>query len=162
MTVPHPQPTDFEIRRIPYLLTYPLRTAILWPNHPSEVPLAADPTGLHYGLFLASDSSTPVSVISLFIESPPASDFTPQQQSKGKIARFRKFATAAEIQGKGYGGALLSHVFEDAKRNERITGVWCTARVNQVGFYEKRGMSVVEGSESDQKGVKHVRMVMEL
>ncbi|KAJ3182324.1 hypothetical protein HDU87_008486 [Geranomyces variabilis] len=138
-------PQFIEIRRIAYQETYPLRSAILWPTDPSQVPLPTDPDGIHFGLFTSSAASaSPISVISLFLE--------PDSQ-----ARFRKFATAAEAQGKGYGSQLLDHMLSEAAR-QGVKRIWCTARTNQTGFYAKRGMSIVDGTESLQKGVAHIIM----
>ncbi|KAI8587893.1 putative acyltransferase [Geranomyces variabilis] len=137
-----------QIRRITYQETYPLRSAILWPTDPSQVPLPIDPEGIHLGLFTSAISISPISVISLFLE--------PNSQ-----ARFRKFATAAEAQGKGYGSKLLNHMLTEAAALG-VKRIWCTARTNQTGFYAKRGMSIVEGTESLQKGVAHIIMEKKL
>ncbi|KAJ3161336.1 hypothetical protein HDU86_007118 [Geranomyces michiganensis] len=137
-----------EVRRIAYQETYPLRSDILWPHAPSEVLLSADPEGHHWGVFIPT-SPTPVSIISLFIEEPHTQ------------ARFRKFATAAEVQGKGYGTLLLDHMFREAAAMG-VTRIWCSARTNQIGFYTKRGMRTIAGTESSKKGVDHIHMEKDL
>ena len=97
-----------EIREIKAEDTWPMRHKVMWPDQPLDyVILPQDEEGLHYGLFKEDKL---ISVISLFIN---------QEE-----AQFRKFATATEAQGKGYGSALLHHwqwqTFGTASCRERV------------------------------------------
>jgi len=118
---------SFQIETIAADKTWALRQHVMWPNKPVEyVQLSNDDTGLHYGLFVDQDM---VSVISVFI-------------NKDK-AQFRKFATQAKQQGKGYGSALLKHVFKVLKK-QQIKTIWCNARLDKCGFYQHFGMHKTE------------------
>ncbi len=88
------------------------------------VKLTNDEKGIHYGLFVDSEL---ISVVSLFI--------FPEQ----KTAQFRKFATLKNYQGKGYGSQLLNYVINEAK-GQKITKIWCNARIEKIAFYKKFGL----------------------
>ncbi|KAG5463592.1 MAG: hypothetical protein BJ554DRAFT_6248, partial [Olpidium bornovanus] len=135
----------YTLREIPHEATYPLRLSVLWPDDPSQVPLPGDPGGVHFGAFVhGRDPAAPDGVISLFVSSSSSSP-----RSAGKVAaQFRKFATHPDVRGRGIGSALLDRVAEVA-RAKGAELLWCNARVEQRRFYEKRGMEVVPGSESD-------------
>ncbi len=65
--------------------------------------------------------------------------------------RLRGMATLDEYRGRGVGKNLLNEAFLVIK--ERQGGVlWCNARTNAIGFYEKLGFSVV-GEEFEIEGV---------
>lgn len=101
----------------------------MWPNKPFDyIKLEADEKGRHYGLFVNKEL---VSVISLFID------------EKDMDAQFRKFATLASYQGKGYGTALIKHLFSElAPLN--VERIWCNARIHKAEFYERFGMTQTE------------------
>jgi GNAT superfamily N-acetyltransferase len=104
--------------------TYPLRHQVLWPDKPLEfVKVPDDEVGFHFGYFVDGEL---VSVISLFI-------------NEQKVARFRKFATHPDFQRKGIGSQLLQYIFEKAVAWE-TTQIWCDARLDAKGFYERFGM----------------------
>ncbi|KAI8589493.1 hypothetical protein BDZ88DRAFT_132819 [Geranomyces variabilis] len=84
-------------------------------HRPKSGSFTQGPEGLHFGLFTSSTSTSPASVISLFLE--------PNSQG----ARFRKFATAAKVQGKGYRSKLLDHMLTEAVALG-VGRIWCTAR----------------------------------
>lgn len=101
-----------------------IRQKVLWPEKSIEyVQLTSDAEGKHYGCYVDDEL---VSVISLFMD--------------GNVAQFRKFATLEEKQGKGYGTALLKHLFTEAKKMT-IHKLWCNARVNTAYFYKNFGMN---------------------
>lgn len=97
-----------------------IRHVVLWPDKPREfVKVPEDAYGIHFGLYL---DGVMVSVISLFAE--------------GKNVRFRKFATLPGFQGKGLGSKLLQHAITYAQ-TEGYTRMWCDARTDALGFYER-------------------------
>jgi GNAT superfamily N-acetyltransferase len=111
-----------DIRKITPQDTWQLRHEVMWPEKPiSYVQLEEDEQGLHFGVF---DGTRIVSVISLFID--------------GDDAQFRKFATRADMQGKGYGTALLQYLVNEA-RTYAIRRLWCNARTSKSFFYERAG-----------------------
>lgn len=140
-----------EIRPITVAQTLPLRHQILWPHKPlAYVQLPEDADGQHFGAFVDGHSpEEPVSVISLFIDEEKAE------------ARFRKFATAEEWQGKGIGSALLGFVMEVVKAQNaagvRITSIWCDSRKSASKFYEKFGMRA-EGGTFYKGDVEYIRL----
>ncbi|MBN2796552.1 MAG: GNAT family N-acetyltransferase [Clostridia bacterium] len=108
---------------IDYKEALPIRQAVMWPEYPlSFSEIKNDPEGYHFG-YLVEDKL--VSVISLFIENDEA--------------QFRKFATLESHQGNGIGTQLLSYIISFAKE-KGIHRIWCNARIDKSGFYEKFGL----------------------
>ncbi|AFC27649.1 putative acyltransferase [Paenibacillus mucilaginosus 3016] len=104
-----------------------LRHEVMWPDKDYDyVKLADDDEGAHYGLFEGAEL---LSVVSLFV--------------RGGEAQFRKFATSASRQKMGYGSRLLTHVLGEAER-AGVKRIYCNARVEKAGFYEKFGLSPTE------------------
>lgn len=121
-----------EITTIPAEETWELRHKVMWPDKEiSYVQLPDDSQGLHYGLFEGGEL---ISVVSLF------------QAKQGM--QFRKFATAVHRQGKGYGTCLLRFLIDEARQRGAAV-LWCNARRNKTGFYEKLGFR-----ETDEVFVK--------
>ncbi|KAI6091539.1 GCN5-like N-acetyltransferase [Hypoxylon rubiginosum] len=134
------------VRPISAAETYALRHAVLWPDKPmSYVQLPEDLDGRHFGAFTNGDGKPEelVSIISLFVD------------DSGE-ARFRKFATAPEWQGRGIGSALLKYTIEAAVKL-RATRIWCDARESALGFYRRFGMSG-EGAVFFKGEVPYLRM----
>ena len=97
-----------------------IRQHVLWPDKAIDfVRVPEDDKATHFGLY---QSGQLASIISLFPE--------------GESIRFRKFATLPEYQGKGFGTKLLEFVFDHA-RNNGHKRIWCDARTNALGFYER-------------------------
>ncbi len=116
-----------HIEQIPVELTWQIRWKILYPGLSIEAAyLPEDEQGMHLGLF---DENVLISVISLF--------------RSGSVMQFRKFATLAEFQGKGYGTEMLNYVL-DLSKAEGCERIWCNARQNATGFYSKFGFLKTE------------------
>lgn len=112
----------------------------MWPDQSIDfVKLPEDDLGIHYGLFC---DATLKSVISLFID--------------GKSAQFRKFATETGDQGKGYGSKILQHTLNQAV-DRGINRLWCNARVDKTGLYEKFGMHTT-AQKFEKSGQQYVIM----
>ncbi len=112
-----------EIKEISATETYALRHQVLWPDQPIDfVKVPDDDAGYHYGSFQEGNL---ISVISLFMQAD--------------AARFRKFATHPDWQGKGIGTALLNHVFAESRRMG-ARRIWCDARLSAADFYRRFGM----------------------
>lgn len=111
------------IREIQASDTWALRQQVMWPDRPiSYVMLEDDPVGTHYGLY---QDKLLISVISVFV--------------RNGEAQFRKFATLASEQGKGYGTRLLSYLFEQLY-GQQVHRIWCNARADKAEFYRHFGM----------------------
>jgi GNAT superfamily N-acetyltransferase len=111
-----------NIREISAADTWDTRHEVMWPDKPFDyVQLAEDEQGRHFGVY---EGDRIVSVISLFID--------------GDQAQFRKFATQTDVQGKGYGTALLNYLVDEAGASA-IRRLWCNARTSKAAFYEKAG-----------------------
>ena len=133
-----------QIEQITYQLTWKIRHEVMWPEEsPEFVRLAEDPDGMHYGVF---DQNRLCTVVSVFIS--------------GDTAQFRKLATRAEFQGRGYATALLQYVFNELPIYG-ISQVWCNARVEKVSFYQRLGMTLTDQTFS-KKGKDYVVMEKEL
>lgn len=110
-------------------LTWRIRHTAMYPDQPYDaVKLENDANGIHFGLFVADQL---VSVVSLFNE--------------GRIYQFRKFATLPGYQGKGYGSFLLQHLISYVSALG-ATMLWCNARSTAMPFYAKFGFA-----ETDQR-----------
>ncbi|MXV14190.1 GNAT family N-acetyltransferase [Pedobacter sp. HMF7056] len=103
---------------------WPIRHKVMYPEKDfDDIKLPLDSEGLHFGLF---DHDQLISVVSYFPD--------------GNQAQFRKFATLEEKQGSGYGGKLLQFII-DYSKSAGIKRLWCNARKNAVGFYQKYGFT---------------------
>lgn len=111
------------IKEINKELAWGLRHKVMWPHKPFEyVILENDDISDHYGLFL---ENTLASVLTL---SP----------SSNKRVQIRKFATLTELQGQGYGTALLNWVLLELHR-KNLDLAFLNARENKVNFYRRFG-----------------------
>ncbi|WP_113652066.1 GNAT family N-acetyltransferase [Pedobacter namyangjuensis] len=103
-------------------LTWRIRHVAMYPQHPFDfVKLENDFDGIHFGLYANHELS---GVVSLFIE--------------GSVGQFRKFAVLPEVQGQGLGKQLLAYLIDFCKI-QKLTKLWCNARVNAKEFYTKFG-----------------------
>ncbi len=109
-----------EIKEIKGLETWSLRLEAMYPNASIDlVKLPNDNEGNHFGFFYKDEL---VSVVSLFF--------------KKDSAQFRKLATKKSVQGNGFGSLLLKYVFDHVK-NLNSSKIWCNARQDKIGFYQK-------------------------
>lgn len=159
-----------SVVRLTSAQTIPLRHAVLWPEKPpafvvlpeddlattthlGAVPIAAGPSSPSAGTPISQE---PISIITLV----PAAFPSPGLSHRTAL-RFRKFATAHAHQGQGVGAQLLAAVFALADGEAGAAElVWCDARAEQQGWYERRGMRR-EGGVFDKDGRAYVRMVRE-
>jgi GNAT superfamily N-acetyltransferase len=110
-------PGKIDIQAISADQTWPIRQAVMWPTQPiSFVQLPNDEQGQHFGALL---NHRVVSVVSLFTDDGQA--------------QFRKFATLQKFQGRGYGRALLKHLFTIAAANQNVSSLWCHASPQRRG-----------------------------
>lgn len=113
-----------RIEEVPARVVWPLRHEVMYPHLDFEaIKLPEDEAGTHLALY---EDEALVSVVSLF--------------RSGDVLQFRKFATRADRQGKGYGTKLLEGILDRAQE-QKIRRVWCNARRNASGFYQKAGFT---------------------
>ncbi|QNK60908.1 GNAT family N-acetyltransferase [Paenibacillus sp. PAMC21692] len=112
----------------------------MWPEKEFDfIKLYDDGLGKHYGLFEGGEL---VSVVSLF--------------AQGDQAQFRKFATLAAHQNKGYGSRLLKYVIGEAEK-AGVKRIFCNARIDKAVFYEKFGLRAT-GAVFSKSGKDYVIM----
>ena len=109
-----------------------LRHAVLRPGLPPE-SAAFDgddaPETRHFGAF---HDRTAIGCLSFV-----------RRDRDGAAHQLRGMATAAAARGAGVGRALLGFAEEALVAETGIRGLWCNARVESIGFYERVGWEVV-------------------
>ena len=168
-----------EFKKIPARHTCILRQKILRPDYSlsaCKFPQDNHQSSAHFGAFV---SARLVGIVSVFLEDEPESKLIePDFINSWQI---RAMATEEAFRGKGYAMALLkrledyvskvdkvvrfdsnSNVLKSNLKNngnkERSTLIWCNARSEAVGFYEKAAYKI-SGKEFEIEGVgPHFRM----
>ena len=131
-----------KIKPIPAEQTWPMRQKVMYPDFSIEqVKLKDDAHGRHFGLFVGDELTV---VISIFTQNSSA-------------LQFRKLATLAEQQGKGYGKQMMQFILDLASA-ENLKAVWCNARLTAAPFYQAFGLEVL-GENWQQDG--HTFVVMQ-
>lgn len=131
---------ELEIVEVPLETVLLIRQKVMYPNIPlSQQKVESDLESQHLGVKLNNEI---VAVISLY-------------EHDGRL-QFRKFATLQELQGKGIGSYLMKYVFELAEK-KRYKSIWCNARLNASGFYQKFQMMPF-GEKWFDKGFEFVKM----
>lgn len=110
------------ISEVPYNDVLLMRQQVMYPDKDTDfVKLSDDDRGLHIGVY---ENDILVSVMSIFLH--------------GREVQFRKLATRADVQGKGYASALMQWL-TDYANDMKFDRLWCNARTNATGFYRKFG-----------------------
>ena len=100
-----------------------LRHSVMYPDKDIDyVKLDNDDMGIHMGVYEAGELMT---VVSIFMD-------------KDRNVQFRKLATRTDMQGKGYASAMINWLIDYAN-DVKLNGLWCNARKEATGFYEKFG-----------------------
>jgi len=129
-----------DIRTVDIDTILKIRQQVMYPEEEiSYVQLPEDNKGRHLGLYI---NDKLVSVVSLF-----------EQEN---AIQFRKFATLANQQGKGYGSQLLDYVIQQAEKEGKQL-IWCNARASARGFYERFGMYTT-GESWWKKNIEFIKM----
>jgi len=146
-----------KILRISANDTYPIREEVLLPKgSPNNlIKFEGDDDediSFHLGAFKEGHL---VSVASFFYERNPKFQDMHQYQLRG-------MATLAEYQNQGLSRELLKMAFPIIKQNF-CTLLWCNARLNAQGFYEKVGFSVLDGNVFNIESIgPHVLMYKQI
>lgn len=103
-------------------LTWRIRHLAMYPDQDINfVKLPEDFDGIHFGLY---DNHELTGVVSMFINDG--------------IGQFRKLGVLPSAQGKGFGKQLIEYLI-DFSKTQKLTKLWCNARVNAKEFYHKFG-----------------------
>ncbi len=133
--------TEFEIKSVPPEMVLPIRQEVMYPGQAEELAqVAGDEEAIHWGLFATGKL---VSVISLF-----------NSLKYGRSLQFRKFATLADHQGKGYGSRILQEVL-DYGVSQGYAVIWCNARVSALSFYNRFGFCQ-DGEAWQKNGIDYI------
>ncbi len=125
---------DIEARPIPVEATYAIRRTVLWPNDPPEaIQRPGDEAAgtRHMGGFWEGQL---VSVATVILDAPSG-------QYQPTAWRLRAVATLPEFQGRGIGKAVILCCIDYAI-GQGGTLLWCNARPDAVGFYERLGFRI--------------------
>lgn len=132
---------ELEIKSVPLEVVLPIRQEVMYPGQSAELAqVAGDEEAIHWGLFSGEKL---VSVISLF-----------NSLKYGRSLQFRKFATLADYQGKGYGSRLLQEVINYGVSHGYAV-IWCNARVSALGFYNRFGFCQ-DGDAWQKNGIDYI------
>ncbi len=75
---------------------------------------------------------------------------------QNNTAQLMQMAVESELQRKGLGKQLLDFALNDA-RSKGIEKVFCHARENALGFYEKLNFNIL-GEPFEEVGIRHFKM----
>ncbi len=125
-----------EVREISTEETFPLRLQVLWPHLSSldECLLPTDnlPGTFHVGVL---QNGTVMSTGTFLVQKNPKLSYEKQY-------RLRAMATAPEAKGKGFGKQLILYAVNKLKQRKAEV-LWCDARKNALGFYEKLNFQTI-------------------
>lgn len=100
-----------------------MRRDVMYPGKDIDfVKFDNDEMGIHMGVYEGGDLIT---VASIFMD-------------KARNVQFRKLATRNDMQGKGYGSAMIKWLIDYAN-DVKLNSLWCNARKEAAAFYEKFG-----------------------
>jgi ribosomal protein S18 acetylase RimI-like enzyme len=126
-----------EVKRIQPEQAYDLRLRVLWPHKEKRENCVVDidnsEDAIHLGTF---DGERIVAIGSLFRSDTPKIAHTEKY-------RLRAMATDPEYRGQHAGEMLVRKAIE-ILRSKSIDVLWCDARLNAIGFYEKIGFKVID------------------
>jgi GNAT superfamily N-acetyltransferase len=134
-----------------------IRGPILRPGLPPErtiFPGDDDADTFHVGAFERGEL---VGIATILHQSPPE-DATPDPG----FWRLRGMATLSEFRGKGYGGDLGEACIGYVAKQAGATWLWCDARENARGFYERLGFVVRGDIYNMPDSGPHFRMWREI
>lgn len=139
-----------------------LRQRVMWPDRPlSYSAVEGDETeAQHYGIYARATTSGDEVRLGESIEEKLVSVVSVWLSADGTEAQFRKFCTSNELQHKGLGVELLSFALASLRRGQPpIQRLWCNARAEQIGFYNKHfGLEEITHSRFQKGGREYVLM----
>ncbi len=133
-----------QIKDIPVEETYPLRHSILRPHqniHDCQYPGDTDTLTKHFGAYLEDKL---IGIVSIYKSSIAHID-------DEHCWQIRAMAIVKDIRKKGYATQLLQKAEAYAIKN-KAHYIWCNARIEAIGFYEKLAYKVY-GDQFDVKDI---------
>ena len=97
----------------------------MWPGRPEMCVLDEDQDATHLGLFIAEEPEEPVGIVSIFFGN---------NEERGAWTQMRKLAVRQDLQGRGFGKALVKESMNVALAKNHVN-FFCHARSEQAGFY---------------------------
>ncbi len=132
--------SELRVEMVEAPVLYDLRRRILLGNAPDvsvEFELDADPVARHYAGLLNEHAVVSASFF------PAPAPIRPELVSY----QLRFMAVDADVQGRGYGAAVLE-VAEGDLRQLGAEQLWANARDSALGFYAAMGFSPIEGTNN--------------
>jgi predicted GNAT family N-acyltransferase len=143
-----------ELKRISSDTARTLRRVVLKKNQPDSeffYPDDDSETTFHGGLFFDNQL---IAVASMFKQKHPLKDLE-------NSWRLRGMAVSHKYQRNGYGNKVLEFCIKNIK-NSNAKILWCNARLEAVGFYEKYGFKIVSDLFEIQNIGPHYVMEIEI
>jgi len=132
-----------------------LRHEVLWPHKPSFEDCVIEPDELESTFHMGAVEKDIVVGTSTFLV-----DINDKFDTKSQY-RLRAMATSPAVRGKQVGRQIIEASIEKLK-NMGIELLWCDARLEATGFYEKLGMKM-KGEIYDVPNIgPHKLMYLEL
>lgn len=132
-----------------------LRHEILRPGYPIETAMFDgdnEPETYHFACYLPDDENVPVCCVS----------YMKNEVNKKPAFQLRGMATKANLQNQGLGKRLTNFAENIIVSNTGLRLVWCNARLEAVGFYEKQGWEKVSNVFDIENVGPHIKMVKEI
>lgn len=152
-----PMPMKVDIREISAADTRPVRQRVLRPHQrPEELvyPGDDDANTFHLGAF--GDRGELLAILSMYRHAQPPQD----PFGEPRAWRIRGMASVPEARGTGLGKRLVE-VARDRVWAVSPDPIWCNARENAFGFYQKLGFAIVGGVFEIEGIGPHAVMVLE-
>ncbi len=149
-------PMKIDIRELLAVDTRPVRQRVLRPHQrPEELVYPGDDDADTFHLGAISGDAV-LAILSMYRHAQPPND----PFGEPRAWRIRGMASVPEARGTGLGKALVEHA------RDRVWGVspdpiWCNARENAFGFYQKLGFAIVGGIFEIEGIGPHAVMVLE-
>ena len=146
--------SDSVIRPISAAATRPLRAEVLRRGQPaSDLVYPGDdaPHALHVGAFVDDALAGIATVYPEPMPIPPDDPDDADGLDRASAFRLRGMATRGTLQGQGLGRRVLTRCL-DHVREAGADVLWCNARTNARGFYERLGFRTA-GDEFEIEGI---------
>jgi len=130
-----------EIRELSAAQTRPVRQRVLRPHQrPEELVYTGDDDADTFHLGAMSAAGDVLAILSMYRHAQPPTD----PDGEPRAWRIRGMASVPEARGTGLGRVLVEHA-RDRVWAIHHDPIWCNARENAFGFYQKLGFEIVGG-----------------